>query len=170
MVHVVLYDIRSESAALFVPCFMPCSQGNSLAMTDQHSDRSFPTLRRTSINSPPYSMQSSAVLPSTLRRTLMQVRRRVSSSTAESHIKQGGESHRPKRKVLPPVRNGTIDMHPGHIFQQFSVPEKRFLFFPRLLSCRKRDKSTQNEISLKSGFPVLTRLQSAFRPMFSGVS
>ena len=48
----------------------------------------------------------------------------------------------------------------GTIPKPFSVPENRFLLLPWLLTCRKRGKSTQNEIGPKSGFPVLTRHQN----------
>ena len=106
-------------------------------MPEQLSTHSFPTLRLTPRNSPPYSTQLSALLHATLRLTCSKVRRRVSSSTAESHIKQGGESYRSKRRVLPPVRNGTIDMHPGHISQQFSVPEKKVSFLSEVAKLQK---------------------------------
>ena len=62
--------------------------------------------------------------------------------------------------------NSPPDTFPG----RFSCQRKLFLLLPWLLTCRKRGKSTQNKIGPKSGFPVLARRQSAFRPMFSGVS
>ena len=46
---------------------------------------------------------------------------------------------------------------------------KLFLLLPWSQTCRKRGNSAQNEIGPKSGFPVLTRPQSAFRPLYSGV-
>ena len=57
-----------------------------------------------------------------------------------------------------------------HFQADFRANEKLFLLLPWSLTCRKRGKSIQNEIGTKSGFPVLTRRQSAFRPMFPRVS
>ena len=53
---------------------------------------------------------------------------------------------------------------------RFPCQRKLFLLLPWSLTCRKRGNSAQNEIGPKSGFPVLTRRQSAFRPILSGVS
>ena len=108
------------------------------------------TLRPHLSDTPPCSSQLSALLQTTLRRTLMQVRRRVSSSKAESLSEQGGESRRTRRRAAA------------------RPSSDRFLLFPQSLTCRNRGNSAQNGIGPKSGFPVLTRPQSAFRPMFSG--
>ena len=54
---------------------------------------------RRDTDSPPYFARPSAVLHTTLRRTLMQVRRRVSASKAESLVGQVGESRRVGRRV-----------------------------------------------------------------------
>ena len=108
------------------------------------------TLRPHLSDTPPCSTQLFALLQTTLRLTLMQVRRRVSSSKAESLSEQGGESRRTRRRAAA------------------RPSSDRFLLLPQSLTCRNRGNSAQNEIGPKSGFPVLIRPQSAFRPMFSG--
>ena len=77
-------------------------------------------------------------------------------------------SQHPKFIILGAVRGLKALGH--HSQAVFRARKNRFLLFPWLLTCKKRGKSAQNEIGPKSGFPVLTRRQSAFCPILSGVS
>ena len=66
-------------------------------------------------DSPPYPKQLSALLLITLRLTLMQVRRRFSSSKAESPAIYGGGFRQAGRRESPPVGGGNVGVLGGGI-------------------------------------------------------
>ena len=60
------------------------------------------------------------------------------------------------------MRNGTIDMHPDHIFQHFSVPEKKVSFLYEVAkSLLKNYYTMSRQLKLGSISPILDSLPRA---------